>query len=124
VLTADQLVNHWNESSLYKLAWQFKNHHRRLVTRQRTCLQSVCYLPLLLLLHPQAPALAWDEKLAASAQAWAATCQFAVSGMPGVAEGLGYGYSSLPEAIKDWYAQVRAAAAGVACVCCASCKRT
>lgn len=55
----------------------------------------------------QAPALAWDEKLAASAKAWAATCQFAVSRTPGVGEGLGFGYSSLPEAVQDWYAQVR-----------------
>ncbi|WIA37933.1 hypothetical protein OEZ86_001310 [Tetradesmus obliquus] len=56
----------------------------------------------------QAPALAWDEKLAASAKAWAATCQFAVSRTPGVGEGLGFGYSSLPEAVQDWYAQVSA----------------
>jgi hypothetical protein len=55
----------------------------------------------------QVPALAWDDKLAASAKAWASTCQFAVSGTPGVGEGLGFGYSSMPEAVKDWYGQVR-----------------
>jgi hypothetical protein len=62
-----------------------------------------CKLPPL---SPQAPALAWDEKLAASAKAWAATCQFAVSGTQGVAEGLGFGYSCLAQAVQDWYAQV------------------
>ncbi|KAF6253115.1 CAP domain-containing protein [Scenedesmus sp. NREL 46B-D3] len=55
--------------------------------------------------HQAAP-LAWDERLEASAKAWAATCQFAVSGTPGVGEGLGFGYGSLPQAIKDWYGQV------------------
>jgi hypothetical protein len=89
-----------------------------------SCVLFLCYLIFLHFLtfmfamyvfHCQAPALAWDEKLAASAKAWAATCQFAVSGTPGVGEGLGFGYSSFTEAVKDWYGQVRR------CCCCCCC---
>lgn len=61
-------------------------------------------------LHPpsmQAPALIWDEKLAASAKKWADTCTFGVSGTPGVGEALGFGYSTFPDAVKGWYNQVR-----------------
>lgn len=55
----------------------------------------------------QAPALVWDEKLAASAKAWASTCTFGFSRTAGVGENLGFGYSALPDAVKSWYAQVR-----------------
>lgn len=54
----------------------------------------------------QAPALVWDEKLAASAQAWADTCSFGSSSTPGVGENLGFGYSTFQSAVKNWYQQV------------------
>lgn len=55
----------------------------------------------------QAPALVWDEKLVASAKAWAATCTFGASRTAGVGENLGFGYSSFLDAVKGWYQQVR-----------------
>ncbi len=58
----------------------------------------------------QVSALVWDEKLAASAQALAKTCQFAPSSTPGVGEALGFGYASFSDAVKAWYKQVRGAA--------------
>lgn len=55
---------------------------------------------------PQVPALVWDDKLAASAKAWADGCQFAVSGTPGVGEALGFGYATFTDAVNSWYKQV------------------
>jgi hypothetical protein len=58
--------------------------------------------------HPraQAPALVWDDKLAASAGKWAATCSCSLSRTAGVGEALGCGYAALPDAVNGWYKQV------------------
>lgn len=52
------------------------------------------------------PALAWDAKLAASAQAWADKCPNGHSGTSGVGENMAWGYANFPAAIDAWYNEV------------------
>lgn len=53
-----------------------------------------------------APALSWDTKLAAAAQAWVDSCPSGLSDNP-YGENMAWGYDSLQEAAGAWYAEVR-----------------
>lgn len=52
-----------------------------------------------------APALSWDPKLAAAAQAWVHSCPSGLSDNP-YGENMAWGYDSFQEAAGAWYAEV------------------
>lgn len=52
-----------------------------------------------------APALAWDTKLAAVAQAWADSCPWGLSDQP-YGENMAWGYNGFADAMEAWYSEV------------------
>ena len=53
--------------------------------------------------HRDTPAMVWDDKIAAQAQAYANRCQFSHSGTPGVGENLCMGHGDWNACISAWY---------------------
>jgi hypothetical protein len=70
-----------------------------------------------------APALSWDPKLAAVAQAWAESCPAGLSDNP-YGENMAWGYGSFIDATEAWYSEVRTLLPHISTFCHVNCMLT
>jgi hypothetical protein len=84
-------------------------HHSLCLSPYLCCCQSACVPTQLPTCRYRSkhntPALAWDAKLAAAAQAWADSCPWTSSDLP-YGENMAFGYDSFGDALDAWYSEV------------------